>query len=103
MRAPVIQAVVLATWLLNAGLTAAPSAARPAGARGGKSLHSLEQSLAPLAARYGLTITATDPPKPAHKSIDYQALTEADLPSAEPYLTLFAEEWAKYPPGFVKA
>jgi hypothetical protein len=78
------------------------TAARAAAPKG-RSLRSLEQALAPLAARYDLKITATDPPKPAHESIQYHALADGDFPSAEPYVKLFAAEWAKYPPGFVKA
>jgi hypothetical protein len=94
-RLCIASAILLAACL---SVTAARAAA-PAG----KSLRSLDQALAPLAARYGLRITATDPPKPAHKSITCRALADADLPGAEPYVKLFAEEWAKYPPGFVKA
>jgi hypothetical protein len=106
-RVAIVAIVTLAVWLANWPAWRMPGGAalaeRPAATRGGATLRSLEQSLAPLARRYELTITLTDPPKPAHTSIKYTALTDAEVSSAEPYVKLFAEEWAKYPAPFIKA
>lgn len=56
-----------------------------------------------LQEKYGIRLLAGDVPRPKDDDIKFTQLTSADLPSLKVYLRVFAEEFNKYPPAFVKS
>jgi hypothetical protein len=62
-----------------------------------------EPTVRALQAKYGIRLIAGDVPESTDQAVKFAQLAPADIAPLKVYLRLFAQEFNKYPPAFVKA